>query len=405
MKHATTDRLLFLDCVRTWCVLAVVTLHVAMSQLTFPWGWPVPESRHLIAANWLVVITSSFAIPVLFFIAGYFALPSLAAKGPGQFVRAKLWRLALPGAAVVIFLNPIYRYIDHVTHGFTEGVARTGYLGYWPRFFGGAWTTIEWRPGTRWPCEFAHLHIWFITVLLLFFLITAVIVWIHPQFADLPKRSNRSRPTMHSPIRTLILAALLACVGTLLISVRWRSDMVRIGPLLTCFPYDMPTHVVYYGLGLLAYRRQWFATAQPFGNVWGWLALCAVLAPVTCALFEWQLKPTHADLAEGWSFRLLSAVIWSSLSLSCFGLLVTTAQRFCHAPSRFHQHMAACSYRTYLLHLTVVVLVQLLLWSWSDLPGWLVLALGWVLSQAGAHLASVLVGYVGSRIQRLASRP
>ena len=124
MKAVTADRLVFLDCVRYWCVLAVVTLHGAMSQLTFPWGWPVPETRHLMAANWLVVLTSSFAIPVLFFIAGYFALPSLAAKGPGPFVRAKLWRLAVPGALVVIFLNPIYRYIDHVTHGFTEGVAR-----------------------------------------------------------------------------------------------------------------------------------------------------------------------------------------------------------------------------------------------------------------------------------------
>ncbi len=404
MKAVTADRLVFLDCVRYWCVLAVVTLHGAMSQLTFPWGWPVPETRHLMAANWLVVLTSSFAIPVLFFIAGYFALPSLAAKGPGPFVRAKLWRLAVPGALVVIFLNPIYRYIDHVTHGFTEGVARTGYLGYWPRFFGGALATIEWRPGTRWPSEFSHLHIWFITVLLLFFFLTAVIVWIHPQFASLSKRLDRSRPTTRGLVGTLVKVALLAWVGTLFVSLRWRSDMVRIGPLLTCFPYDMPTHVVYYGLGLLAYRRQWFTAPGRLGNVWGWLALCVVLAPATCGLFQLQLDPTHAGLTEGWSFRIVSALTWSFLCLSWFGLLVTTAQRLCQRPSRFHQHMAACSYRTYLLHLTVVVLVQLALRSWSGLPGWLVLVLALCLSHAGAHLASVLVGLIGSRIRRSSLR-
>ena len=194
MKTVPANRLLFLDCVRYWCVLAVVTLHVAMSQLTFPWGWPVPESRHLVVANWLVVITSAFAIPVLFFVAGYFALPSLAAKGPGRFLRTKLWRLALPGALVVIFLNPIYRYIDHATHGFGKGLAHAGYFAYWPRFFGGLFATVQWRPGTPWPCEFSHLHIWFITILLLFFFVTATAVWVNPRFATMTKSALRHAP-------------------------------------------------------------------------------------------------------------------------------------------------------------------------------------------------------------------
>ena len=70
MTNASGDRIWFLDCVRYWSVLAVVVLHVAMSQMTLPWGWPVADSRQLTAANWLVVITASFVMPVLFFVAG-----------------------------------------------------------------------------------------------------------------------------------------------------------------------------------------------------------------------------------------------------------------------------------------------------------------------------------------------
>ena len=179
------------------------------------------------------------------------------------------------------------------------------------------------------------------------------------------------------------MAAVLAAAGTLLVSLRWRSDMVRVGPILTCFPYDLPTHVVYYCLGLTAFRQQWFATPGRLGNAIGWLAMCVVLTPVTCGLFGMQLDPTHGSLTAGWGFRIVSAFAWSFLCLGCFGSLLTIAQRYCHLPSRFHQHMATHSYRTYLLHLTVVVLVQLLLWSWSDLPAWLVLLVGWIVSQTG----------------------
>jgi glucan biosynthesis protein C len=48
---------------------------------------------------------------VLFFIAGYFALPSLEKRGGKRFVIGKLKRLGLPWLVVIVLLLPVLDYL------------------------------------------------------------------------------------------------------------------------------------------------------------------------------------------------------------------------------------------------------------------------------------------------------
>ena len=70
-----------------------------------PW-WYVIDSRQSLSFTFIVIILDSFPMSLLFFLAGYFAPCSLARRGTGSFIRAKLFRLGVPWVAGVLLVAP-----------------------------------------------------------------------------------------------------------------------------------------------------------------------------------------------------------------------------------------------------------------------------------------------------------
>ena len=56
---------------------------------------------------------------VLFFVAGFFALPSLLSRGSGDFVRGKLYRLGVPYLLCVFFLAPLMPFLGFYSQSFS----------------------------------------------------------------------------------------------------------------------------------------------------------------------------------------------------------------------------------------------------------------------------------------------
>lgn len=390
MRNAASDRVWFLDNVRYWSVLAVVLLHVGISQIRIPWGWAVDDPRRRAEAEWLTIVTGSFVMPVLFFVAGYFALPSLGPKGPWLFLWAKVKRLVIPGALVIIFLNPVFRYIYFYTRDFDEAIPRMSYWEYWPRFFDGMMSIVVWVPTTPWVVEYTPIHIWFVTVLFWFFVLTAVCVAAFPSLARPIPHKDLSPVSTKLLIGVLLTATLIAWAGSFAVSSLWKPCFVMIGPLLGCFVPDMPYHTLYYLLGIAAFRRGWFRTPGALGPVWWWGMACVLLSVGMCYLQGMQVS--DESLRTNSAFNAVSGLGNGLLCMGFLGFLLMFAQKYFDRPSQFHQHMASESYRTYLLHLTVVVLVQFALLRWSSLSGLSVLVLGCVLSLLGSHLAAYVTG-------------
>lgn len=394
MIKSSAERIWFLDNVRYWTVLAVVVLHVAMSQTTIPWDWPVSDARQLVAADWLVVVTSSFVMPVLFFVAGYFALSSLAPRGPAKFLWSKFKRLVIPGALVVVFLNPIFRYIFHYSRGFGEGIAEMSYWQYWPRFFDGAFSIVVGRPADAISAEYSPLHLWFVTVLLLFSAVTAAAVVVAPKLASRPSEEKSGPPTTASLVMFLVVVTLMAWAASLAVAAFCKCDWVRFGPFLMFRAPNMPFHILYYCLGISAYRQRWFSLPGRLGNVWVWFPVCVGLSLVLCSLVARLVS--NPELEGNGVFQAVLALCDAFLCMGFLGFLLTFGQRYFDRPSKFNRHMALNSYRTYLLHMTVVVLVQLALSRCSSLSAMTVLVAGVVLSLLGSHLVALLAGRVRS---------
>jgi hypothetical protein len=85
----TESRLFFLDNLRLFVVLCVVLEHSSHAYTNMMW-WPVSDFAKSNIAVWLSAFTDAFAMPLLFYIAGYFAIPAIRKKGVTAFYIGKL---------------------------------------------------------------------------------------------------------------------------------------------------------------------------------------------------------------------------------------------------------------------------------------------------------------------------
>ena len=105
-------RIYFLDNLRTGIILLVVVFHAAMAYMNYvPEWWYVIDTERVLAADIFVIWADIFIMPVMFFIAGYFAIQSLARHSTGAFWRAKGRRIGIPWVAGSMLLAPPIAYI------------------------------------------------------------------------------------------------------------------------------------------------------------------------------------------------------------------------------------------------------------------------------------------------------
>ena len=115
---------------------------------------------------------------------------------------------------MIVFLNPLYRYLYYYSHGFSQHIPEMSYWKYWPRFFDGAFQLSVWAPGTPWSVEFEMVHIWFVTVLFLFFVLTAGVAAIMPELVAPRASCETGSSTVRSRILQLALATIVAWMGS-----------------------------------------------------------------------------------------------------------------------------------------------------------------------------------------------
>ena len=110
MLVQSSQRLLFLDNLRYLIVLFVMLFHVSAGYS----GWP--EYYHETQAGGFFaimhgIITSIRRMPLLFFIAGYFAMPSLVGRGGVSFCKHKVIRLGVPWVLCIFLVGPLCRFL------------------------------------------------------------------------------------------------------------------------------------------------------------------------------------------------------------------------------------------------------------------------------------------------------
>ena len=107
------SRVVYLDNLRYLFVIGVVIQHATMAYMPSTW-WPVADEPSLLVSAFTGFF-DGFLMPSLFFIAGFFAIPSMINKSVPQFIKGKFRRLGIPWLACTLFIGPVLPLIYHYT--------------------------------------------------------------------------------------------------------------------------------------------------------------------------------------------------------------------------------------------------------------------------------------------------
>jgi glucan biosynthesis protein C len=355
INTGVSTRIAFLDHVRTLMVLLVVVYHaVAAYSAVAPHWWTHDTTSFVsdIVREWFDV----FLMPVLFFIAGYFALSSIEKKGTWGFLKDKVKRLLIPWALAVLVVNPLAVYDQ------PSNLIRP-FWNYWLQ------TMSHWQVQLISPAYGPQIQsvYWFISLLFAFFVLFALGYGVTRRWRGQPIRpAVRPATAGNSTLVTLLLFGLLTCAAYFVsLLLMPEATWFRLGVFLEFQVPRLALFAGYFALGLYAQSRGWFTDGKPLGSLAVWGAISVVLSAVYLVVFQ----PVVADLGGTSSLSvglaMAFAFVRSFLILSLLIVLVSVGARYWNRSRGLERQLGETSYNIYLTHIWFVVVAQEALMEWT----------------------------------------
>jgi glucans biosynthesis protein C len=319
-RAAVTGRLHFFDHLRAFIILLVILLHASMTYMAFPpeW-WYVIEPENSLVFTALVLLVDVANMQILFFIAGFFAYPSIEKYGSSRFMRQKLLRLGLPWLFAVIFLAPLVTYLIPVTRGFAGS-----YLEFWTRDF--------------WGPFYQQSVYWFLGILLLLFAVFAAFYHNEPSLQAIARRAQA--PTVRLFAGFWAITTLWYLLANMIMPADTWLNAVR---LFVFQPARLLLYVAYFILGIYADRRGWFRAGgyRPPLDAWVGAALLSAVAYLAVRWF-W-LDGSFANLAA-------QAALFNAMCLSVLMASTALFQHYVNKQDRIWSSFSRNTYGIYYLH-------------------------------------------------------
>jgi glucan biosynthesis protein C len=360
------NRLMFLDNLRSLMVVLVLIFHAGASYSSAVDFWPFHESDTSQFIDIFLFLSDVFMMSILFFIAGYFALPSLMKRGTGRFLENKLKVLGIPWLTITVFVLPILDYIHYRAQVITGEIMNFGT--YWflsmkriAQFHVG-WLDMSTYIGM--PEQFYQRYMWFLSLLLLFFIIFAVLHKLNERYgfirlkAEIPVRSN-----IIAFARVALLTILLFAVVKLFIySDVLDSGWFSLGSLVQFQVGKLTIYAVYFGFGVYAYSRKWFVEKFDIGPAWIWVLFCFSLFGVNMLVFKGLTESPSVGL------KIAHVILYPLWTLSFLGLFLAFAFKYWNRVTPLNKSLSANSYNMYLVHYIFPMTLPLLLSNLTAIP-------------------------------------
>jgi len=377
MKQTKTlpkNRIVFFDNLRYLMVLLVLVFHSGASYTSMVSFWPFHEENSSNLVEIITILTDTFSMTVLFFIAGYFALPSLQKKGGMEFLKGKFKRLGIPWLVIILGVLPVLDYIHYFNQATHAGLQIHGYATHWllsirkfAEFKVGRLQMSEYLDLTQ---HFYQRYMWFLSLLFLFFIAFWLIYEIARNWGWFSTPSVEEKSSSNKPVYTalgwfgFLSIMIFSVVKTFASSRANPTDLVWFS-LGNIFQFQMAKLAFYipgFGLGVYAYSKRWFANGQNFGRpgVWGWIVL--ILMAVNLFIGRTMTRMPNPSLV----LQALFLVLYPLWTLSFLGWFAAFGYRRWNKASSFNQTLASNSYNMYLVHYVFVMTLPLLLSFWVE---------------------------------------
>ncbi len=368
-KDSKSERIYFYDNLRWLFVILVAVQHAALAYSRVGW-WPVAEREKSMLADWLMAFCDASTMPMLFYIAGVFALPVLRRKGLGAFTLGKFKRLGLPWLVCGLVICPIVPFVYHYTRG---GLILT--RSYWDSWLVTMQSFLGFDFGLLPPMStvmqqdiFYQRYMWFLGLLLAFFLIFGAAYALWRGWFD--NREINQAPINMTGLKTAgfiaatggaVFLASCAVIMLMFVSSPGMTDpevWFSVFNVIQFQPSRVFMYLTCFGLGVLSDRNNWTARGMFNGGIVSWLAPSLVLL----AAYIWLRHIMFYGPAETMKlFGLLTFFSRNLLSIALLGLFTALGLKFWNTQGRVARNLAANSYDIYLSHYALVIWFQLML--------------------------------------------
>ena len=348
-QTAAPGRIMALDGLRMAGVLAVAALHAGVAYGTVvPW-WYVTDPTRSRLMDLALAVLDGFPMPLLFAVAGYFALPSLNRRGAAGFVAGKARRLLVPLVGLTLFYCPVIAYVDFLDKGGTGGfykrwLALLPSLADWRLLYFSANQATAAARDMAWP-----YHLWFLPMLFLFCL-----TLVAGRRVAGPQSTRQAPGTGAGWGRFCLLAfgvGLAAGLGQLV----WPdAAWARLGPFLAFQPARLPQYAGFFFLGVFAWKRGWFLEHAAPGRIWVWGLAAAVF-------FAFMAASRMAAMGAGSNAVgpfVAYGLARTGFALAVMGVLAAALVRTGTWARRQRPGLDIASFDLYLLHFPLVIVLQ-----------------------------------------------
>jgi glucan biosynthesis protein C len=354
------EHMKFLDNIRYLMIVLVVVYHSVAAYAIVAPHWIVHDTNTF-AADIIRELFDVFMMPVLFFAAGYFALPSLEKKGVWEFLKDKVKRLLVPWALAVLIILPLALYDQPVN-------PIRPFWSYWLSYVSSFQVQLRFTQAPMGPTTQAIY--WFLSLLFALFVVFALVYTLSRRWrrgASLP--AARPATSGNSVFVALVVFGLLTSAGYFILLLLFPDSswftlhmflefqVTRLVPYAGCFTF-----------GVYAQSKGWFAEGKPLGSLALWGAISAALAVAYLLVGQPVFADTAGTANLPVGLLLLFAFIRSFLLLSLLVVFVSFGVRYWNHASGLGRQLAAASYNIYLVHFFIVVTLQIALLKWIGGP-------------------------------------
>lgn len=373
---ASPHRIIFFDNLRYLMVLLVLIFHSGASYGSIVSFWPYHDPNPIEVVDIIILLLDVFMMSILFFIAGYFALPSLQKKGGRRFLTGKFQQLGIPWLVITILVLPVLDYVHYYTQAAGgEGSYRSFGVHWWlsmqkiTEFYFGPLNMSEYLDMTE---QFYQRYMWFISLLLIFFVGLCLLYLVKGKWIQTIEHPTRDETISNRSVYLALLfvgflnVALFALVKCLLSSPDKPFDMVwfSLGNLVQFETAKLAFYIPYFGLGVYAFSRKWFTSGKDFGRPWVWGLICFSLMVINMLVGRSIVRT--AEPSAG--LQLAFLVLYPLWTLSFLGAFTAFASRRWNQATSFDRELANNSYNIYLVHYVFPMTIPLLLSAWVGVP-------------------------------------
>jgi glucans biosynthesis protein C len=338
------DRIYYLDYLRVFIVFVVIFLH-SLLPFVIDYDWTINDTVKVLPFTSASMIIDVFVMPIMFFIAGYFAFPSIR-KGIKEFIVGKVLRILIPWIIGLAFLAPIISYLGLIQHK----VIDVPYLVYWTqRYFNS-------------PIN--QQHFWFLISLFLFFMIFALVyALMKKQLERIYEASKSHRPSARN-IGLFILLILCASIGLYYLAGRyfpdgtWNTFLYVVAMQVTRWT----GYVLYFIAGIITFIKR--VDLKAMFRKHALLLSCAWIFISNVFIdFKYSVYFT-SDLAYlKPEIQFYNAIYHVAF---CFITFITLVALFANIdrPIKYLQRLAKNSYTIYIVHMVYTVILQYYIVNW-----------------------------------------